>query len=389
MGLLSRITGRFARSDAGHRGPLLEAQGRMEEAYEAYIADGKTDQAARVLLVRAESTTDPTQRLALLGIAASRAPKDSELLQTARKSAALLRLDMARNAHNLPLRSELADLARQFEQLNMPEHAAESYNLAGDTDNLYRVLAESGSIDALEKLHEKQRLERSLQRERENASNKARDLNAIGARLDCISLCEQWLSEHPEYYDDAIATLSRSVKSRLVQTGIVSVRMGGEPMRLSVDHPFTIGRSGTSLELPSVSLSRRHLQVQQTNGQVVVQDLRSRNGTWLAGAKIDGQLPIGSGMELRLGNQTAVCIEPWRCGAKLSLAGHTIAASLGPLSIAGFVVQRAASGTWILSSNGSPPVLNGLTANSTIELCYGDRIYTTRGGPIVFQVEPQ
>lgn len=49
------------------------------------------------------------------------------------------------------------------------------------------------------------------------------------------------------------------------------------------------------------SVSRRHARVLVEGGRVVVEDLGSKNGTFVDGARIDGPAPLSDGSELRLG----------------------------------------------------------------------------------------
>lgn len=384
MGLLGRIVDRLTRPKLEDRGARLEAEGRLEEAYEAYVSAGQLEHAVRVLLARAESEPDPRRRLALLQVAASRAPEGSQSSRDARRRAASLRLDLARSARATAMTSELLDLARQLEQLEMMKEAAEAYGLAGDPDNQSRVLVASGSIEALEDLLEFQREDRARRREREVAWKEIRDLDAIGKRLACLARCEQWLARCPD--DEAIATFARGVESRVVRSGEVTLLLEGERVDLVVDHPLTIGRTDASIDLPSPALSRRHLQVRRAGDQVVVEDLGSRNGTWIAGARIDGALPVASGLDLKLGGQVPLRLEPWRDGVKLLLTGRAVVAPLGPLRVGGFSILRTEAGVLQLCASDGPPVLNGLTAEAAIDLAYGDKVSATRSGPIVVEV---
>src|SRR5215831_12898380 len=67
--------------------------------------------------------------------------------------------------------------------------------------------------------------------------------------------------------------------------------------------PFVIGRqtnSDFSLSLPFVS--RRHCQFVQIGNEVLVRDLKSRNGTFVNGKQVSCPLPVQDGDELMLGH---------------------------------------------------------------------------------------
>jgi pSer/pThr/pTyr-binding forkhead associated (FHA) protein len=67
--------------------------------------------------------------------------------------------------------------------------------------------------------------------------------------------------------------------------------------------PFVIGRrtdSDCSLSLPFVS--RRHCRFVRIGDEVLVQDLKSRNGTFVNGKRVSHPLPVQDGDELVLGH---------------------------------------------------------------------------------------
>jgi pSer/pThr/pTyr-binding forkhead associated (FHA) protein len=67
--------------------------------------------------------------------------------------------------------------------------------------------------------------------------------------------------------------------------------------------PFVIGRrtdSDCNLSLPFVS--RRHCQLVRIGDEVLVQDLKSRNGTFVNGQRVSRPLHVQDGDELMLGH---------------------------------------------------------------------------------------
>ncbi len=72
---------------------------------------------------------------------------------------------------------------------------------------------------------------------------------------------------------------------------------------------LVIGRSSKAdLPLPDPSLSREHARLFQEDGRWFVEDLGSRNGTYLEGRRLEASAPLGPGQSLRMGGCT-VAIE--------------------------------------------------------------------------------
>ena len=64
-----------------------------------------------------------------------------------------------------------------------------------------------------------------------------------------------------------------------------------------------LGRTGEgviALEAPSVS--RQHARLTIANGQAVIEDLGSKNGTWVGPVEVTGPTPLRNGDEIRLGS---------------------------------------------------------------------------------------
>jgi pSer/pThr/pTyr-binding forkhead associated (FHA) protein len=66
--------------------------------------------------------------------------------------------------------------------------------------------------------------------------------------------------------------------------------------------PFVIGRrTDADCSLTLAFVSRRHCQFTRIGDQVLVQDLQSRNGTFVNGKRASSPLPVQDGDELTLG----------------------------------------------------------------------------------------
>lgn len=64
---------------------------------------------------------------------------------------------------------------------------------------------------------------------------------------------------------------------------------------------FVIGReSDCDLAIPSPGVSKRHAELRLQDGQWSIEDLRSRNGTWVNGQKIRSRTPLSHNDEIRV-----------------------------------------------------------------------------------------
>lgn len=64
-----------------------------------------------------------------------------------------------------------------------------------------------------------------------------------------------------------------------------------------------LGRdSDASVVIPMKSISRRHARIVVSGDTATLEDLGSKNGTWLKGRRVDGRVELADGDELRLGS---------------------------------------------------------------------------------------
>src|SRR5262245_21482880 len=67
----------------------------------------------------------------------------------------------------------------------------------------------------------------------------------------------------------------------------------------------TIGRSGTSeIKLHDDGVSRAHARIRADGKQLLLEDLNSRNGTFLNGKRLVEPLPLGDGDKIQIGRTT-------------------------------------------------------------------------------------
>jgi hypothetical protein len=71
--------------------------------------------------------------------------------------------------------------------------------------------------------------------------------------------------------------------------------------RIEVEGDLIIGRENADLTIADGDVSRRHAIVRRTAGGLEIEDLGSKNGTFVDGRRIDGPTSIGEGTRLELG----------------------------------------------------------------------------------------
>lgn len=85
-----------------------------------------------------------------------------------------------------------------------------------------------------------------------------------------------------------------------IQTG----KYKGQRITLSADEVI-IGRGDTArIRLPSPDVSREHCRLTYANRRLIVEDLKSRNGTFINGRPITGKRYIAPGHTLTIGPMT-------------------------------------------------------------------------------------
>jgi DNA-binding winged helix-turn-helix (wHTH) protein len=87
-----------------------------------------------------------------------------------------------------------------------------------------------------------------------------------------------------------------------------SVLCGGREIPLP-EGSHVIGRGeGCRIRLASVRASRRHALLVVGPDGVTVEDLGSRNGTWVGGRRLDGRVGLEAGAEIRVVNETILLL---------------------------------------------------------------------------------
>ena len=131
--------------------------------------------------------------------------------------------------------------------------------------------------------------------------------NSAGSRF--CSSCGRPLNPENEASTEALETLGAidsAVTLEAPSTGaalvVASGHQAGTRYAITSTH-LTVGRHPDSdIFLDDITVSRRHVELQQGSAGYLLQDVGSLNGTYLNGERLpDGETPLTNGDELQIG----------------------------------------------------------------------------------------
>ena len=131
--------------------------------------------------------------------------------------------------------------------------------------------------------------------------------NSAGSRI--FSSCGRPLNPENEASTEALETLGgidSDVTLEAPSTGaalvVASGHQAGTRYAITSTH-LTVGRHPDSdIFLDDITVSRRHVELQQGSAGYLLQDVGSLNGTYLNGERLpDGETPLTNGDELQIG----------------------------------------------------------------------------------------
>lgn len=88
------------------------------------------------------------------------------------------------------------------------------------------------------------------------------------------------------------------------QLVVVRGRSNSTTHRLAAGVTVVGRQDGCQLQIRSSQVSRKHCELFERDGQLVVKDLGSSNGTFVNGRKVEGEQPLRDGDELSIGGVT-------------------------------------------------------------------------------------
>ena len=381
MALFDRIFGK-GRHAAAAKG--AELRGDLAHAAELYGEAGLPDDAARVMILRADSETDPRAKLQYLAQAGQLATKDGERQKDAKLRRAELLLVLAGDTSvSAVARHEVLEAARDLEAIGEPLKAAEAYARAGDKEGEARALQAAGDVERLEFLLSSEQFK---QRASQARQDKTKDIDLMiecGRRREALTALDELLRATPD--DVPLRDRANGLRARRVEAPVVALEMLGERWTMVLGSEIVIGRSEGSIKVSSNAVSRQHLRIARSGEEILVSDLKSRNGTQLRGINLAGALPVRDGLELKLGREVSLRITPsTKLGGavEIDIAGQHYVACLGKacLPVTGLTLDVGADGWVELLAHGTHVYVGGVEWTDRATLLAGDSLTTARTG---------
>jgi hypothetical protein len=176
--------------------------------------------------------------------------------------------------------------------------AAAAFERAGDDRRAANAYAAAGDIDRMETCLAREDAQRSLHRDlRENLS-RFEALLAGGQRLAALDLAAG--TDLPQAAD--LRSAAVEVDQRLCRGRAVALRGPDGAVTRFASLPALLGRDGfCQIVLRDAGVSRRHARVLAGSAGFSVEDVESRAGTWLCGAKLSTPVPLPVQGQLSLG----------------------------------------------------------------------------------------
>lgn len=382
-----------------------ELAGDLEGAVEAYLDAELFDDAARVLLLRADAESSAERRIAFCATAIETAVSE-DVRAKARARKALLGFDLLRGKGGSLLTSEILAVARELEEAGELERAADAFAMAGDAEGEVRALTAAGAIERLEERLRAAEASAKSENERTKVLRTIADLDRTAERRAALAACDAWLAKH---HDEKVAAQAMAIRARLLRGPVIDLVVDGERMRFALGTEVTVGRGDATVVVGARAVSRLHVRVFRGAGGLadgsrgpMVEDLGTRNGTTLAGARLTAAVPIGEGpgVTVKLGGEVPCTLRLADGGdrfggpegasrlVEMDLAGDRYFLPLGPLWVLGLRVEAEADGFVTLRTpqHRPPPLLGEMLLARRVELCAGDAIAMARGEPARIRV---
>ena len=121
---------------------------------------------------------------------------------------------------------------------------------------------------------------------------------------------------------DVCAACNRALAGEALHSSPYALSSVAASRSYSLVKPLLIGRDpGSDIVLPSPQISRKHAQLVPTDGQMLLSDLGSSNGTFVNGARVTHPTPLKDGDVVELGGMTRLYFDGKQL-VRFDEAGH-------------------------------------------------------------------
>ena len=156
---------------------------------------------------------------------------------------------------------------------------------------------------------------------------------------------------------------------------VIGGKNDGRQIKIAVPR-FIIGRGETAHLRPSSDLvSREHCEIVIGDGVVHISDLKSRNGTYVNGLKLDGRHKVNSGDSLRVGRmQFEVIVDHALAGAKKPKVKGVVEAATRTAKTKKKMSLEESISDWLMDDDYDPDTgeRDQIASAETLQLDIGD-----------------
>jgi hypothetical protein len=357
-----------------------ELRGDLPRAIALFSRAGANAEVARIMLLRAEAEPDPKARLQHYVQAANIAPPADPQRKIAQiRRAQMMTLLVKGGPLSAASRADLLQAARDLEELGEAADAAEAFKLAGDHESEARALAAAGKIEELETLLDHEQAERRKSRTQRTRLEEIDLASATGRRREAVAIATDIRDES----SGAARIRAEAIRTKQLLGDVVRVEIAGKKARFVIGDEVVIGRTEGQIQIASHAVSRKHLRIARRGDDIFVSDLQSRNGTTMRGVAIGGEIAIGSGIDVSLGNEVSIRVAPsndFSGAVVIDAGGSSYVAMLGPTKIGiGDWELRIGAERWVDLVFASPVAyLGDIVLSSPVALLVGDEISSAR-----------
>jgi tetratricopeptide (TPR) repeat protein len=369
------------------RGLAAEAAGEYGDAARAYALAGERAKVAEMHLLAAERHGGHDARLAELraGVRWADGDGDEDRQVRRRIARAMLLLVRASGVISESDRSTLREAAALFTSADDAAGAGECHELAGDELQAAESYQRAGEVERLESVLAREEGRRRDERRLRDAFEEYQLCHASGDRDAALEALRACLEASPGgEYQRLIETL----EGKRITASRVTLRSGNERATWVGAFPLGLGREAScEVVLRDGGISRRHAEILEAGGRFRLRDCASKNGTFLNGIAIEGELPLERDGEISLGEHCSFKFRVDNGVIRLEVArgldrGLKVIAAANPLAVAaGALELRFDAGRPFVSAvGGRTMMLNGARGGHRIQLIKGDVVEVGEAG---------